>query len=65
MIAPLPGVVGSMMAAEAMKLITGAGRPLVGRLMIYDALEAETRLIRTRRRPDCPVCSHALQGAPA
>ena len=60
-IAPLPGVVGSMMAAEAMKLIAGAGVPLTGRLLIYDALEAETRVIRTRRRPDCAVCSHVLE----
>ena len=62
--APLPGVIGAMMAAEAVKLITGAGMPLVGRLMIHDALEAEARVIRTRRRPDCPVCGQVAAAAP-
>jgi len=56
-IAPLPGVIGAMMAAEAIKLITGAGAPLVGRLMIHDALYGEMRVIRTAPRPDCPVCA--------
>lgn len=54
--APLPGVIGSMMAAEAMKLLTGAGAPLLGRLLIFDALEAESRTIRTRPAPACRVC---------
>ena len=53
---PLPGIIGAMMAAEAVKLITGAGTPLRGRLMIHDALYAETRVIAVKRRPDCPVC---------
>ncbi|NGM44804.1 molybdopterin-synthase adenylyltransferase MoeB [Rhodobacter sp. SGA-6-6] len=53
---PLPGIIGAMMAAEAVKLITGAGEPLRGRLMIHDALYAETRVIGVKRRPDCPVC---------
>ncbi|MGR3436787.1 MAG: HesA/MoeB/ThiF family protein [Shimia sp.] len=53
---PLPGVVGSMMAVEAVKVITGAGTPLYGRLAIYDALDAETRTISITRRDDCPVC---------
>lgn len=52
----LPGVVGSMMAAEAIKEITGAGESLRGRMLIYDALHAENRVIRLLRRPDCPVC---------
>jgi molybdopterin/thiamine biosynthesis adenylyltransferase len=55
-IGPLPGVIGSMMAVEAVKLITGAGDPLRGRLMIYDSLFAETRVITAKRRPDCAVC---------
>ncbi|GLS85444.1 molybdopterin biosynthesis protein [Cypionkella aquatica] len=54
--AALPGVVGSMMAMEAIKLITGAGAPLRGRLLIYDALYAETRVIVVKRREDCAVC---------
>lgn len=56
-VAPLPGVIGSMMAAEAIKLIADAGAPMVGRLMIHDALYGETRVIRTAPRPDCPVCA--------
>ncbi|MBB5720484.1 molybdopterin/thiamine biosynthesis adenylyltransferase [Loktanella ponticola] len=58
-IGPLPGVIGSMMAVETIKLITGAGDPLRGRLMIYDALYAETRVITAKRRPDCAVCGAA------
>jgi len=55
-IGPLPGVIGSMMAVEAVKLITGAGEPLAGRLLIYDALYAQTRIIAVKPRADCPVC---------
>ncbi len=54
--APLPGVLGSMMAMEAVKLITGAGEPLRGRLLIHDALYAETRVIGVKPRADCAVC---------
>ena len=53
---PLPGVVGSMMAAEAVKLITGAGQPLLSEMLIYDALYAESRKIALKPNPDCPVC---------
>lgn len=53
---PLPGVVGAMMAVEAVKELTGAGEGLKGRLLIYDALYAETRIIKLKRRADCPVC---------
>jgi len=55
---PLPGVVGAMMAAEAVKLITGAGAPLRGAMLIYDALWGETRRIGLKRRADCPTCGH-------
>jgi molybdopterin/thiamine biosynthesis adenylyltransferase len=58
-IGPLPGVVGAMMAVEAVKLITQAGEPLKGRLLIYDALYAETRIINAKRRADCAVCGTA------
>ena len=58
-IGPLPGVVGSMMAVETVKLITGAGDPLRGRLLIYDALYGDTRVIAAQRRPDCAVCGQA------
>ena len=53
---PLPGVVGSMMAVEAIKVITGAGQALRGEMLIYDALYGETRKIALARRADCPVC---------
>ncbi|MBD3787148.1 MAG: HesA/MoeB/ThiF family protein, partial [Sphingomonadales bacterium] len=52
----LPGVVGSMMAAEAIKAITGAGASARGRLMIYDALWGESRQIAVQRRADCAIC---------
>ncbi|HUZ12687.1 MAG TPA: molybdopterin-synthase adenylyltransferase MoeB [Caulobacteraceae bacterium] len=52
----LAGVIGSMMALEAVKLLAGAGEPLAGRLMIYDALAAETRTVRIGADPQCPVC---------
>lgn len=55
----LAGVMGSMQAAEAVKLITGAGDPLDGRLLIYDALGATVRTFRIDKRPDCPVCGQA------
>ena len=55
----LAGVVGSMMALEAIKLITGAGEPLTGRLLVYDALAAVTRTVRVPPDPRCPACGLA------
>ncbi len=55
-IAPLPGVVGSLMALEAVKHLTGAGAGLAGHLMLFDGLWGETRKLRVTRRSDCPVC---------
>ncbi len=52
----LPGVVGLIQATEVVKLILGAGEPLVGRLMLYDALSMKFRELRLRRNPECPVC---------
>lgn len=52
----LAGVIGAMMALEAIKIVTGAGEPLRGRLLIYDALAAEARTVRLPADPDCPVC---------
>lgn len=52
----LPGIIGSMMALEAVKEITGAGQGLRGRMLIYDALHAESRAITVQRRADCLVC---------
>ncbi len=54
--APLPGVIGTMMAAEAIKLIVGAGLPLSGRILIYDARDAQTRTLTIPKIPDCPTC---------
>ena len=54
--AALPGVIGAMMAVEAIKQITDAGEGLRGRLMIYDALYAQTRMISIKKRADCAVC---------
>lgn len=52
----LAGVIGSMMALEAVKLITGAGDPLAGRLLLYDGLAGESRTVKIGPDPDCPVC---------
>ncbi len=52
----LAGVIGAMMALETIKLIAAAGEPLVGRLLIYDALSAETRTVRVPADPACAVC---------
>jgi molybdopterin/thiamine biosynthesis adenylyltransferase/rhodanese-related sulfurtransferase len=52
----LCATVGSVQANEAIKLITGVGDPLVGRLLIYDALELSFKDIRVRKDPECPVC---------
>jgi molybdopterin/thiamine biosynthesis adenylyltransferase len=54
----LAGVIGSMMAVEAVKIVTGAGEPLAGRLLVYDALAAETRTVRIGADPDCEVCGN-------
>ena len=56
-IGPLPGVIGAMMAVEAIKLITQAGDLLAGRLLIYDALYAQTRTIAVKPHVDCSVCA--------
>ncbi|MCZ0962577.1 HesA/MoeB/ThiF family protein [Paracoccus benzoatiresistens] len=63
-VGPLPGVVGSLMALEAIKHLTGAGQGLRGRMMIFDGLYGESRMIGTARRPDCPVCGTGLEGGP-
>jgi molybdopterin-synthase adenylyltransferase len=52
----LAGVVGSMMALEAIKLIVGAGEPLTGRLFVFDALAGEARTVRVGADAGCPVC---------
>ena len=52
----LPGIVGSLQASEAIKLVLGIGDPLVGRLLLFDALSTTFTEISLRRDPDCPVC---------
>ncbi|MEM8617311.1 MAG: ThiF family adenylyltransferase [Pseudomonadota bacterium] len=53
----LTGQIGSLMALEVIKLITGAGEPLIGRLQIIDALAGTIRVLKLRPNPDCQVCS--------
>ncbi len=53
----LPGTMGLLQATEVIKLIVGAGEPLIGRLVLYDALAAEFTELKVRRDPECPVCS--------
>ena len=52
----LPGVVGTIQATEAIKLIMGIGEPLIGRFLIYDALRMKFRELKLKKDPDCPVC---------
>ena len=56
-LAPVTGVMGSLMAVEALKLLGHVGRPLTGRLVRYDALSGETHYTSLKRDPACPVCS--------
>src|SRR4051794_22625181 len=53
----LPGTMGLLQATEVIKLIIGSGDPLIGRLLMYDALAATTTELKVRRDPDCPICS--------
>ena len=55
----LPGIVGSIQATEAVKLVTGKGDPLIGRLLIFDALQMDFQTVRVRWDADCPVCGKA------
>ncbi len=52
----LPGTIGLIQATEAVKLILGAGKPLIGRLLLYDALAMSYRELKLRKDPNCPVC---------
>jgi molybdopterin/thiamine biosynthesis adenylyltransferase/rhodanese-related sulfurtransferase len=52
----LPGIVGSVQAAETLKLIIGKGEPLIGRLLLFDALAMRFRELKLRKNPECPVC---------
>jgi molybdopterin/thiamine biosynthesis adenylyltransferase/rhodanese-related sulfurtransferase len=52
----LPGIIGLVQATEALKLIVGEGEPLIGRLLLFDALKMKFREFKLRRDPECPVC---------
>src|ERR1700736_3657968 len=52
----LPGIVGAIQAAEALKLIIGRGEPLIGRLLLFDALAMRFRELKLRKNPECPAC---------
>ena len=52
----LPGLIGVVQATETVKLILGTGRPLIGRLMLYDALDMSVRELKVRKNPKCPIC---------
>ena len=50
-------MMGLLQATEVIKLVTGAGEPLIGRLLLYDALGATFTELKVRRDPECPICS--------
>ncbi|MBI3324464.1 MAG: molybdopterin-synthase adenylyltransferase MoeB [Candidatus Omnitrophica bacterium] len=52
----LPGIIGTIQATEGIKLIIGKGEPLIGRLLLFNALAMEFRVVKLKRNPDCPVC---------
>ncbi|MEN8260118.1 MAG: molybdopterin-synthase adenylyltransferase MoeB [Pseudomonadota bacterium] len=59
-IAPLPGIIGSAQALEALKLIMGIGQPSCGRVLLLDGLRMEWNSMVLRKNPACPTCSHVL-----
>lgn len=60
-LAPVVGIIGSLQATEAIKVLTGLGEPLEGRLLLLDALRMEWRTLRARRWPECPACGAEKQ----
>ena len=56
---PLVGVIGAMQALEALKCLARAGEPLIGRLLLWDGLQADARVMKVPRDPACPVCGQA------
>jgi molybdopterin/thiamine biosynthesis adenylyltransferase/rhodanese-related sulfurtransferase len=60
----LPGIIGSIQAMEAIKLLLGIGDLLAGRLLIYDALEQDFSTVRVKRNPDCPACADPANPPP-
>lgn len=62
-IAPLVGMIGAAQAMEAIKVISGAGKPLIGRLLVLDAWQMQWREMKLARDPECPVCSNPVSGS--
>jgi adenylyltransferase/sulfurtransferase len=58
-LAPVVGIIGSLQALETLKLLSGVGETLCGRLLLFDGLHQEWRTVRLRKDPQCPVCSAA------
>jgi molybdopterin/thiamine biosynthesis adenylyltransferase len=56
----LPGVIGTLQAVEAIKLLLGKGRTLAGRLLTYEALSTQFNELKLRRDPKCPVCADGV-----
>ena len=56
----LPGIVGTLQATEALKLVLQIGQPLIGRLLMFDALSMDFRQTRIKRKPDCPCCGQRM-----
>ena len=56
MLGVLPGLIGCVQALETMKLILGAGKPLIGRMIYFDTLSMELRIHKLRQDPSCPLC---------
>lgn len=63
-IAPLTGIIGSIQALEALKLVTATGEPLTGRLLLLDALTMEWNCMRLPKNPGCPTCSRPAYSKP-
>ena len=57
----LPGTIGTMQATEAIKLLLGIGKPMIGRMLLYDALDMEFNTIKVRKDPNCPVCAEHVR----
>ncbi len=57
----LPGFIGTIQAMEAIKLLLGIGKPLIGRLLLFDSLDMEMREVKVRKNPKCPVCGENAQ----
>jgi adenylyltransferase/sulfurtransferase len=60
----LPGIIGSLQANEALKLIAGYGEPLVGRLLTFDAQSTRFAEVKIRRDPHCPACGDSVEAVP-